>query len=437
MSTLAFPRLRVPWLTLLLAAVIAAIFAASEASIGFAVHFVARSMAVKGLTASEPERLFASALIHSSPSHLYWNLAGLLLAGGLVESALGRAVFLNVALWGGVCGTLAGLRALRPTETAGGASGMMFALAGAFLTWRALRPDAFGSYQRNPILWVLLLLWTTASLATHNVVVGQLHFGGFAYGVGWGLLGPRFPQRWRRFFAALAVGLLLASVAALVVRALQREPEEVTRAMRVLYVGPQPASDLNSLSWYWATQADAPRAVLEMARDGMKAVVQKSKKSAYQDTLATLYYRLGELEQAAETERALLETEPRAEKHSFYLSQLARFEYARLPPDDARSRSAAPLRLRRAEAGSFRLEPATDPPLPAPQRALVLSRGRLVGYLERAAGPLAQAERVPVPVAGEGPGDETFDVVPLAADGDDSLRPTRLWWLDPAVLRLP
>jgi membrane associated rhomboid family serine protease len=319
--------------------VIAAIHAVGQHHEGFSVEFAGRSLVVPDLRWSEPQRMVAANFFHSSNLHLANNLSGLLLTGWLIESALGRAVILNVALWGGMCGMYNGLRLNQDhgLATGLGASAMVYALGGAFLTWRALMPALFGPLGRNSLLWVVLLLYAAFALAGDEPALTPFHLGGFVYGVASGLLGLRLSPPWRRRFAVLALGLCVASAAVIGMRALRQEPFETTEAMRVLLDGPHPGDYVNRISWYWATQPDAPRALLGIARERMEGVVAEKASLDYQDTLATLHYRLGDLGRAVELERAALESELPPEKIPFLVSQLARFEYAWLSHEDAAS----------------------------------------------------------------------------------------------------
>jgi hypothetical protein len=190
---------------------------------------------------------------------------------------------------------------------------------------------------------------------------------------------------------------------------------------------------MNRLSWYWATQPDAPRALLGIARERMEGVVAEKASLDYQDTLATLYYRLGDLGRAVELERAALEGELPPEKIPFLVSQLARFEYAWLSHEDAASLERTPLRLRRIGDGVWQLEPLAA----LPRRALVLSGERLVGYLELAAETSGELLRMPAPREAAGPASADLAVMPLPAGAGAAARPTRLFWMDPEVLRLP
>jgi membrane associated rhomboid family serine protease len=439
---------RFPRTTLLLAIVLAGIAAAVQLHFGANVEFGGRSGAIRGLLWTEPERLFGAALMHFELSHLAWNLAGIVLAGALLESALGGAVVLNVALWGGATAMVAGLPWLEPKHTAVGASGMVYALFGAFLSWRALHPEAFGRCQRGAIPWAVVLLWTTAGLTSNETMPARAHFAGFAYGVAWGVLGPRVPRRWRRGFAALAVALCLVSEATLAWRALRREPAETARAMRVVLDGPLPAENVNNVSWYWAAQADAPRAVLELARDRMARLVAEEGGSlaakdglllaAAEDTLATLYYRLGEIDEAIELERRLVLRDPALPSLHVFTSQLARFEHARLTSIASPSLSEPPLRLRRAGGEAWRLEMAVEPTVAVPRRALVLYAGRPAGYLEVDASERTLPIEVPAPAEGA-PASEgaPLGVVPLQTLPNGAQRPTRLWWVDPEIAALP
>jgi membrane associated rhomboid family serine protease len=431
-------ELRIPWATLSLAVAISAIHATKVHSLPFTFEFVARAVLIKDIIAEQPERLFTSALVHSSNGHVYANVVGLLLAGWIIEGCLGRAVLLNVALWGGAFGMGGGALAMGKLDTAAGASAMLFALAGAFLTWRALSPASFGSLARHPLVWAFFLLYAAAALASNDQAQGQAHFFGFAYGVGWGLVRERFPVRWRRRFAALAILLYAAATALVAGRALRQDPSETTEAVQLLLDRRQPPAGINDISWYWTTQVDAPQAVLERARERMTELVEEKDEPVFVDTLATLHFRLGDLDQAIELERRLLLRAPPVPNLHLFTSQLARFEHARLVAIGAPSLAQPPLRLRRAGEG-WRLESAALPPVAVPpRRALILNDGRPAGYLEVDVSEHALPVLVAAaPTAGDPASEAEVAVVPLATLPDAAARPTRLWWMDPEIAALP
>jgi membrane associated rhomboid family serine protease len=435
-SSLALSRL--PWATLLLAVLVIAVHAASSHSFAFSLHFVSRSAAVPELAWSEPARLFTASFVHQSWSHVTWNLAWLLSAGALIEVALGQAMFLNVVLWSGAFGLLYQLCSLgEASQMIGGSSCMTYGLMGAFLTWRALTPGLFGRYARNPLVFGFFLVLTAAGFASSRSDPNLGHLGGFVGGVGFGLLGLRIPSRWGTRLAALAACLYLASVATVVLRVLRGDPAEVTASMNVLYRSERSAPTLNAASWYWAGRSDGPRAVLEMARESMIEVVEKTPNPGYADTLATLHFRLGDLDQAIELERRLLLRDPPVPNLHLFTSQLARFEHARLVAIGAPSLAQPPLRLRRAGEG-WRLESAALPPVAVPpRRALVLHDGRPAGYLEVDVSEHALPVHVPTPTEGSAASEDALAVIPLATLPDSAARPTRLWWMDPEIAALP
>jgi rhomboid protease GluP len=83
-------------------------------------------------------RLLASTFVHAGAAHVAANAVSMLLVGPGVERVLGRGAFLSVAALGGAAASLASLvwRTLRHPDVASvsvGASGVVFALGGAFL----------------------------------------------------------------------------------------------------------------------------------------------------------------------------------------------------------------------------------------------------------------------------------------------------------------
>jgi rhomboid protease GluP len=86
-------------------------------------------------------RLLSSAFVHIGPWHLGLNMLGLWLLGRRCERLYGHLTFTFIYLLSALGGSLASI-AWRPLGMSAGASGALFGLAGAFLAFLYLRPDA-------------------------------------------------------------------------------------------------------------------------------------------------------------------------------------------------------------------------------------------------------------------------------------------------------
>ncbi len=137
-------------------------------------------------------RLFTAMFLHIGVLHLLFNLYALYALGPMVEGYFGHWRFLAIYLLGGLFGSLASY-AFSPAISAG-ASGAIFALAGAITVYFLRYHENFGARGRS-------ILQSMAVIIGINLVFGFVgqgidnwgHIGGLIGGavVAWGLM-PRY-----------------------------------------------------------------------------------------------------------------------------------------------------------------------------------------------------------------------------------------------------
>ena len=139
-------------------------------------------------------RLFTAMFLHAGPLHLAFNTFALYLFGNLVEGSLGTARFVAVYLLSGVFAGTASF-ALNPPGAVGvGASGAVFGILGAWLTYN-LRRRSLSLAQAN-IRGALILIGFNLLLGfTVRGVDNVAHIGGLVAGMVAGIavegFGPR------------------------------------------------------------------------------------------------------------------------------------------------------------------------------------------------------------------------------------------------------
>lgn len=161
-------------------------------------------------------RLVTAAVLHGGWWHLAGNALGVVLAGGLVERALGAWRFAAIALLGAVGGSALSL--LGHDAVAAGGSGAVFGLTGALVALHRRRLGSWRAFLRSGGTHLLLGVVLTAAAGT--VLLREVmppddlaHAGGFLTGgaAGWLASRPRARSRWPW---ALFAGVLAAAVAA-------------------------------------------------------------------------------------------------------------------------------------------------------------------------------------------------------------------------------
>jgi rhomboid protease GluP len=279
-------------------------------------------------------RLVTSTFLHGIAPHFVLNAIGLFAMGLVVERALGSFRFLLVYLSAGLAGALAS--ALRGAGLSVGASGAIFGLLGALavLQWR-LGPELPAGFRQSRNWWLFIIGSNSALPLIFPQIDVSAHIGGFVAGALVGvLLVPDAQSIWsaeRSKLVKLAAGALSLVFAVGVVQAVvhSKQPPEIDRdrAWQAVILHGSDAVRLNEITWRIAEDPQAKPEALDLARRaGERALELQPQTHEIMDSLATVYYRLGNLDHAIALERRALGTSRRA----FYVSQVARFLRARV-----------------------------------------------------------------------------------------------------------
>ena len=177
---------------------------------------------VGGILGGEWWRLLSSMFLHAGLIHLGFNCYVLWIFGNEIERQIGRLFTLAVFLVTGVFAGAASF-AFAPGLTVGvGASGAIFGLVGAFITYNYLRRHQVMAQAR---------LRSALSLLAINLIIGfsipgidwRAHVGGLVAGLVAGFaVDPSRPAALRRTFGAVGLlALLLGAVALVTIRTAQ------------------------------------------------------------------------------------------------------------------------------------------------------------------------------------------------------------------------
>lgn len=330
--------------TRLIALVLAALFALQLAAGGpldpvATLALGANSTAL--VAAGEWHRLITANLLHGGLLHLALNVWGLLLLGRLLEPLLGAWRF--VTYFGLCClaGAAASAAITRPWLSLGASTGVA-GLLGVYCLFAWRRHEDFPTAPSR-LFWLLLPLAFLLPALFFNVDHAA-HAGGFLVGAALAAaeLGAgdllALARRRRGVFVALGAALatlFLGTQAWAIERTFGAGGVDRAALERVLLADPgTPPQIVNYAAWMRAVDPRARPDELAAARRAMQRAIEAEDSSELRDTLATLHYRLGELERAIELEAPLAAA--RGPRREFYRSQLARFELARARRDGPR-----------------------------------------------------------------------------------------------------
>jgi membrane associated rhomboid family serine protease len=324
-------------------------------------------------------RLLSASFLHAGWVHLGVNGIALWSLGGVMERVLGPYRYLLTYLLSGLGGTLASAAFGAPLSV--GASGAIFGLLGglAVINWRYRTQLPLGI--RQPLKWWVFILGLNSFLPLLLPMIDVwAHAGGFVAGlvVTSFLLerradirlapptGPLVRVLTFAVAAMYAVGLgtavwsaarsgpegeaafarrvasdpsndprLLDWVAPYVAYLLT--PEDVPLLQRVANNEAAHPANLNELAFRLAIEKDILPEHLAIAETAARRAVQERPINMFEDTLATVLYRRGHLEEAIDIEREVLEASQEedptlldAGTPAFYASQLQRFLWQRM-----------------------------------------------------------------------------------------------------------
>jgi len=312
------------------------------------------AFAVVGLGANVPMlvkegqlyRLVTSNLLHANPFHLVMNGMLVLWLGSLVERLLGRRTFILIVGVAALLGPIASALSAKVSVSVG-ISSVPFGMLGAYayLTFRMKGnlPLGFTPPMR---MWLTLgLLLAMMSVMGFGTDV-PAHLGGFLAGVLVTAplldgepdlpLRPRFTPLSQGLMALLAA-VLLGGVLWGAQAALRDDGTDRTRATAdFLQRQLAPHQELNRIAWEIVMDPQASPERLEQARIAAHRSASEAepeeRRWESEDTLATVYYRLGQFDEAIDREVKVL----KAEDRSIYATQVARFLRARLQAEGMR-----------------------------------------------------------------------------------------------------
>lgn len=146
------------------------------------------------IVAGQYWRLFTAMFLHIGIMHILFNLYSLYSLGTLAESYFGHTRFLVIYIVGGLFGSLASY-ALSLSLSAG-ASGAIFALAGAITVYFMIYRENFGARGRALLQNMLVVIAINIFLGLSSSGIDNWgHLGGLLGGaaVAWGIL-PRYQR---------------------------------------------------------------------------------------------------------------------------------------------------------------------------------------------------------------------------------------------------
>ncbi|MFZ3218350.1 MAG: rhomboid family intramembrane serine protease [Candidatus Acidiferrales bacterium] len=211
---------RVPWLTLLLAALLAATYAwqvaADHSSPKHPFDSVLLALGMKGeaVFAGQWWRLLSAIFVHIDLHHIAVNLCFLLLFGCIAETIFPRASYLALWFLAGIAGSLSQLAALSPRAYGYGSSGVAFGLVGALWSAYSLHRVGSPSTVRRWSVAILLGIFIILGFMPdwiHSHYINSAHLGGLLAGMFLGLALPTriTPAPVKRLCATIAITAML------------------------------------------------------------------------------------------------------------------------------------------------------------------------------------------------------------------------------------
>ena len=148
------------------------------------------------LLPQQPWTIISSIFVHGSILHILFNMIALYFLGSFLIRVAGERSFLAVFFLGGLAGNLLFVLLANPFSTGVGASGGIFALAGA-LAVIVPRVPVFILFIPIPMpLWIAVIILLVLSFLFANIA-WQAHLGGLLLGLIAGLI---FRRRRRTYF---------------------------------------------------------------------------------------------------------------------------------------------------------------------------------------------------------------------------------------------
>ncbi|MCH7866562.1 MAG: rhomboid family intramembrane serine protease [Myxococcales bacterium] len=306
---------------------------------------------VAGLVASgEVFRLVAANFLHIDLSHLLQNSMVCLVLGWIVEASIGPRRLALMLFLSGVAGYSAVLLLNLSCEESQvfismGSSAAVWGLGGAYAFLSLRRRNDFPVGFRSPWpFWILLVSQVYAQgLLSDQVVMAHL-VGGltgliFLIGAARGSRRVPLPKNSKLTPAVVIVAGIAMLAAGLAIR---NNGLSGTRPYIILIHDRLALPNISDearhyYSWVLATSASAPKRSLQLALDKMEDLLAGDPGFPLQETLATLYYRVGIPQRAVSITRALWRTAPTPRLGSqltrFYQSAIDAEEHVAGDPD--------------------------------------------------------------------------------------------------------
>ena len=147
---------------------------------------------------SRPWTILTSMFVHGGFLHIFANMLTLYFFGSYLSRLVGNTKFLIVYFAGGILGGILFMLLASPFSVAIGASGAVFALAGALVLMRPKLPVIIFPIPAPIPLWVAVIGgFLILSFLPNSNIAWQAHLGGLVLGL---IAGYIFRKKERHFF---------------------------------------------------------------------------------------------------------------------------------------------------------------------------------------------------------------------------------------------
>jgi len=280
-------------------------------------------------------RLVSANFLHGNFLHIFLNGLALLFLGISIERLIGSWRFLLIYLVTAVGGAVGSFWLTRAPISVG-ASTALYGLVGAFAVLHLKYWDEIPPPYRQTVRWWVVILALNFGLSALPVVDAAAHFVGMGVGlvvtylilVPLPSLDPRDEPGWAvRGATAVATALFAAGLAFASNYAQVEHPGDAEKVVHGLIdraEREEKPRELNRAAWRAVTWSEAPRSLLERAREAADRAVELARGAdvpagavvQFRDTKATALYRLARasgkepeesmLREAIEIERSVL-----------------------------------------------------------------------------------------------------------------------------------
>ena len=148
------------------------------------------------LLSQQPWTIISSMFVHGSFFHIIFNMIALYFLGSFLIRAVGERSFLAVFFLGGLAGNILFVLLTNPFSTGIGASGGIFALAGALAVMVPRVPVLIIPIPVPMPLWIAIIILVFISFL-FSWIAWQAHVGGLLLGLVAGLI---FKRRRRIYY---------------------------------------------------------------------------------------------------------------------------------------------------------------------------------------------------------------------------------------------